>query len=103
MNTDLLPAETYMAVSTFSGQDEGQDRYMDALCLPLSVSSEKNELQSCLSQLDAVTSDRTRDTGATIRDAAMNLARNKNAAGVILYLVTAKHEPRINGLRIQNG
>ena len=87
VNTDLLPADASMAVSTFSGS-AGPGKYLKDICPPLSVRLEKTELQTCLVSLNNVTADGTRDSGAAMRDAALELSSYQDAGGSIIYLVT---------------
>ena len=89
ITSDLLPADASMAVSTFTGPDKGQGQYLEELCPLLNVVSNKTELDNCLAKLNVATADTARDSGAAIRDAALDLFNYKDAGGSILYLVTA--------------
>ena len=80
-----------MSVSTFSGSDSGDGNYLNILSPPLNVIENSQTLYSIIqSNVSASeTNDITRDPGAAIRDALINLSSPDEED--ILYLVSRRY------------
>jgi len=88
---DNFDNETMMGVSTFSGSDSGDGNYLNILSPPLNVIENSQTLYTIIqSNVSASeTNDITRDPGAAIRDALINLSSPDEED--ILYLVSRRY------------
>jgi len=86
-------SETMMSISTFTGSDSGDGKYLKVLSQPVNVVQNFKELSDII-QFEipgSVTSDTNRDPGAAIRDAVSFSSQFNPGAGDILYLVSRRY------------
>ncbi len=92
---DNFESETMMSISTFTGSDSGDGRYLKVVSPPVNVIQNSAALRDIIQfnvSVDSVTNDANRDPGAAIRDALIKFSSQLNPdAADILYLISRRY------------